>query len=99
MNKTIITILLASVLSVGNAYCANESEAITASTNVPEAQYPKVDGNKRAHFRIHAPEANNVKVDICGKKYDMTRDNDGWWSASLTRPVRHFMVVDVCPEV
>ena len=98
MNKTIITILLASVLSVGNAYCANESEAITASTNVPEAQYPKVDGNKRAHFRIHAPEANNVKVDICGKKYDMTRDNDGWWSA-VTNPLvvgfhYYFIIVD-----
>lgn len=80
--------------------CFNNSaaEEFTASTNIPEAQYPKVDTGRRAHFRIHAPEAKDVKVDICGKKYDMTRDDTGYWDV-VTDPLvvgfhYYFLVVD-----
>lgn len=72
--------------------------AETASTTIPEAKYPKVDSEKRAHFQIHAPEANDLKIDICGRKYDMTRDSAGNWSV-ITDPLvvgfhYYFTVVD-----
>lgn len=97
--KTIITsLVLATALSCTHAAVANATEAVTAVTNIPEAHYPKVDGRRCAHFRIHAPEARDVKVDICGRKYDMTRDADGNWSA-VTQPLvvgfhYYFIVVD-----
>lgn len=97
MNNTIRKIAIAALLTFGG-FSAGAAEAFTASTNVPEAQYPKVDTDRCAHFRIHAPEAHDVKVDICGTKYDMTRDADGWWSA-VTKPLvvgfhYYFLVVD-----
>ena len=43
--------------------------AISSIYNVPMAEYPKVDEQRRALFRLYAPEAYDVKADICGKKY------------------------------
>lgn len=97
MSNIIGKIALVALLALA---CFNNSaaEEFTASTNIPEAQYPKVDTGRRAHFRIHAPEAKDVKVDICGKKYDMTRDDTGYWDV-VTDPLvvgfhYYFLVVD-----
>ena len=57
------------------------ADAVTASTTVPGNEFPKVDGERRAYFRVNAPEAHRVQVDICGKKYDMRRDEKGIWCA------------------
>lgn len=65
---------------------AEDVETVVAQTNVPEAAYPRVDGKNRGHFRVYAPDAKDVKVDICGKKYDMQRAEDGNWSA-VTDPL------------
>lgn len=81
-----------------SAYAATPAEGVPASTNIPEAIYPCVDSSSRATFRIHAPEALDVKVDICGKKYDMTRDADGNWMATTDPLVvgfhYYFLVID-----
>lgn len=74
-------------------FCANAAkpvEGTTASTNVPEAAYPCVDNNSRATFKINAPEAKDVKVDICSKKYDMTRDENGVWTVTTDPLVKGF---------
>ena len=57
-------------------------DAVTAETTVPGNEFPKVDKDRRAYFRIVAPLANSVQVDICGKKYDMRRDQQGVWCAT-----------------
>lgn len=49
-----------------------------ASTNVPGADYPRVDDRRRATFRLYAPDARAVSVQIAGG-YDMTRGDDGFW--------------------
>ena len=56
--------------------------AISSIYNVPMAEYPKVDEQRRALFRLYAPEAYDVKADICGKKYPMTKDNNGMWTVT-----------------
>jgi len=61
-------------------------DAVTAETTVPGNEFPKVDKERRAYFRVHAPTANSVIVDICGKKYDMRRDEKGIWCA-VTDPL------------
>ena len=62
------------------------ADAFIAETTVPGNEFPKVDKEGRAYFRITAPAANAVQVDICGKKYDMRRDEQGVWCA-VTDPL------------
>jgi len=45
-----------------------------------------VDSQRRAYFRIQAPEARKVVVDICNKKYDMLPDGKGGFMA-VTDPL------------
>ena len=53
------------------------NDAIIAETTVPGNEFPKVDKEHRAYFRIQAPDARKVIVDICGKKYEMQPDGKG----------------------
>lgn len=73
-------------------------DAFIASTTVPGNDFPKVDSQRRAYFRVSAPTAKKVQVDICGKKYDMRRDSKGLWAA-VTDPLvvgfhYYFIIVD-----
>jgi enterochelin esterase-like enzyme len=65
---------------------AVSNDAVTAETTIPGNEFPKVDSERRAYFRVNAPEANRVQVDICGKKYDMRRNEQGLWCA-VTDPL------------
>jgi enterochelin esterase-like enzyme len=56
-----------------------------APTNVPNAQYPQILPDNRVIFRIKAPDAQKVQVDL-GKKYDMAKDTAGFWMAT-TEPI------------
>ena len=55
---------------------------IPASTNVPTKEYPCVDAEGRATFQIAAPTATEVQVDICNKKYPLTKDENGVWTGT-----------------
>ena len=55
-----------------------------ASTNVRSAKYPRVREDHRVLFQIKAPDAQKVQIDL-GKKYDMTKDADGFWEV-ITDP-------------
>jgi len=47
------------------------------------SQYPAVNSQTRqAMFRVVAPTAQTVQVDIAGKKYDMTKDDKGVWTCT-----------------
>lgn len=52
-----------------------------AATNVRSAGYPQVMPDSRVAFRIKAPEAQKVQVDL-GRKYDMARDTGGYWKVT-----------------
>ncbi len=62
------------------------ADAFIAETTVPGNDFPKVDKEGRAYFRIQAPEARKVIVDICNKKYDMQPDGKGGFMA-VTDPL------------
>lgn len=54
-----------------------------ASTNTFLAQYPAVNAQTRqAIFRVVAPHADNVALDLAGKKYSMTKDEKGIWTCT-----------------
>ena len=74
------------------------ADAFTAETTIPGNEFPKVDKEGRAYFRIQAPQARKVVVDICNKKYDMQPDGKGGFMA-VTDPLvqgfhYYFMEVD-----
>ncbi|HNW49814.1 MAG TPA: alpha/beta hydrolase-fold protein [Prolixibacteraceae bacterium] len=54
-----------------------------SSTNIFLAQYPAVNTQTRqAIFQVVAPSAKIVQVDVCNKKYDMTRNDKGFWTCT-----------------
>ena len=97
MKSSILTVLAASFCLSG-AYAGGLPDGTPASTNIPQASYPRVDSESRAVFRLHAPEARDVKVDICGRKYDMVKDESGQWTATTDPLVEgfhyYFIIVD-----
>ena len=62
------------------------ADAVIAETVIPGNEFPKVDKEHRAYFRIQAPEARKVIVDICNKKYEMQPDGKGGFMA-VTDPL------------
>ena len=62
------------------------ADAVTAETTIPGNEFPKVDKEGRAYFKINAPQARKVIVDICNKKYDMKSDGKGNFTA-VTDPL------------
>ena len=97
--------LLTAVLSLASVLGVNAQElpinvpadAFIAETTVPGNDFPKVDKQGRAYFRLRAPEADKVVVDICGKKYDMQRgENSSWYAVTDPLPVGfhyYFMII------
>ncbi len=54
---------------------------IPAATNVRRAKYPQILPDNQAIFRIKAPDAQRVQLDLV-KKYDMVKDTAGFWEAT-----------------
>ena len=74
------------------------ADAVIAETTIPGNEFPKVDKEHRAYFRINAPQARKIVVDICNKKYDMQPDGKGGFMA-VTDPLPvgfhyYFMNID-----
>lgn len=51
-----------------------------SSMNVRSSQYPRILSDNRVVFGLMAPTAGRVQADISGKKYDMKRDDKGFWT-------------------
>jgi enterochelin esterase-like enzyme len=69
-----------------------------ATSNVLDAQYPKVDSNSRVEIRFKAPDATKVRVNFwSGPKADMERQPDGFWTFTTPpmAPGLHYYTVIV----
>ncbi len=74
------------------------ADAVTGEYTIPGNDFPKVDSQRRAYFRIQAPQAKNIIVDICSKKYEMQPQGNGVFMA-VTDPLPvgfhyYFMNID-----
>ena len=90
-------LLVASILSATAVSWAQtpapSADAMVASTNAPGQQYPKVDAERRATFRIHAPEAKSVRV----FNTDLVKGDDGFW-VGTTQPLDpgfHYYTINI----
>ena len=95
MKKTLYALLLTTSLCWAQAPDTFQP----ASTNVPNAEYPRIDADSRVEFRIKAPEAQKVQVQVgTAPTIDMTKGADGVWTytSEPQAPGYHnyWMVVD-----
>jgi enterochelin esterase-like enzyme len=72
-----IVVLLAASLCLAE----DPGEFKPATSNVLDAQYPRVDSNSRVQIRFKAPDASKVRVNFwSGPKADLEKQADGFWT-------------------
>ena len=62
--------------------CANaqvKEDFVPSPNNQPGKQYPMVNSERCVRVRVEAPDAQSVKLDIGGVKYDLVKGEDGAW--------------------
>ncbi len=64
--------------------------SIAPVTNINRNSYPRILKDNSVMFRINAPSAQNIKIDIGGKRYDMNRDENGIWTVNTQPQVPGF---------
>ena len=68
---------------------------IPSPTNVRGGKYPQIMPDSRAVFRVKAPDAQKVQLDLV-KKYDMVKNSEGVWEVttdSLTEGFHYYSLL------
>ena len=68
----------AAVLCV-SANAQVKEDFVPSPNNQPGKQYPMVNSERCVRVRVEAPDAQSVKLDIGGVKYDLVKGEDGAW--------------------
>src|SRR5258706_1920921 len=83
------------LLTSGTITIADDS--LPAISNVPGAQYPRINPDLSVNFRLRAPNAQKVQVQPGGGDnglgqgpFDMTKGDDGVWTATIPPAVPGF---------
>ncbi len=84
--KSLINILILLLMVSGIFAQEPEFPANTepASTNIVGADYPRIDADRKAYFRLRAPEAQSVVVSLGNAA--LTKGDDGFWTG-VTAPL------------
>ena len=84
INWMIVIILIANIISLAQV---DEfiKDSKPASTNVQNAQYPRITPDLRVIYKIKAPDDAKILFDLANKKYEMVKDKDGMLSV-ITDP-------------
>ncbi len=69
---------VAAVLCV-SANAQVKEDFVPSPNNQPGKQYPMVNSERCVRVRVEAPDAQSVKLDIGGVKYDLAKGEDGAW--------------------
>ncbi len=86
---SLLVVLLTILFNTEGAWAQGLPDSKPASTNVPGAEYPRIDSQSRVTFRFKAPEAQKVQIDL-GKKFDMEKKADGFWEVTTDPIVEGF---------
>ena len=74
-------IAFAMLLAASFCLAQDQGDFKPATSNVLDAQFPKVDGNSRVQIRFKASDATKVKLNFwSGPKVDMEKQSDGFWT-------------------
>ena len=61
-----------------------------SSVNQLGKAYPQVNSEGRVRAQLYAPEAKKVQLDIGGVKYDMIKNEQGFWTGESERQQEGF---------
>lgn len=85
--KTKPTLLVLACLTIGQLCMAQTNEPADdwkpSAANIAGQEYPRVNSERRARFRIKAPDAQHVSVNI-GKPLTVTKSDDGAWTITTS---------------
>ena len=92
-----VLLMQAAAAWTASAQPAEAPQGAPSLWNIRGTQYPRVLDDHRVEFRVKAPEAQRVEVEL-GQRYPMTRDAEGTWTC-ITEPQSegfhyYFLVVD-----
>ena len=88
----LISVLGVSILIDGTCFAQTEEPAIKedfkpSTLNQPGQEYPQVNSQGYARFRIEAPQAQSVSVSLGGRGgTPLTKAEDGFWMGTTARP-------------
>ena len=75
--------LLMTALMCATAITANaqvKEDFVPSPNNQPGKEYPMVNSERCVRVKVKAPEAQSVKLDIGGVKYELKKDAEGFWT-------------------
>ena len=82
--KPILYLSVAALLLSGSLLAQTPS-----STNLGRNQFPQIGKDGRVTFRVNAPDATSLTVNL-GKDYPMTKDDKGVWTVTTDPQVEGF---------
>src|SRR5574344_988403 len=86
-----LSILLGSMSFVAAQNAPSATDDFKPSENVQVGKkYPMVDSKGRVRVRLAAPQANRVQLDLGGVKYDLKKDDRGFWMGESDPQVEGF---------
>lgn len=87
MKRSILVPVIAAALAAALVSCGGDKQVgvltkpTPATSNLPGKEYPKINPDLSVVFRVEAPEAQSVSVNV-GKPYPMTKGEDGVWEVT-----------------
>ena len=87
--KTLTVLSVLSLFFSQNANAQLVENSQPAVTNISKTSCPCILENLSVAFKVKAPEAKKVQIDL-GKMYDMTKDDQGVWSITTDPQVPGF---------
>jgi enterochelin esterase-like enzyme len=91
-------VLLPMILLCGSCWAQNGSSG-PAPTNLPGAEFPRLNSNLSVTFRVKADQAQKVQLlmELGQSTYDMSKGQDGFWEVT-TKPLLpgfHYYLISV----
>jgi enterochelin esterase family protein len=83
MKRVGVAFALVTASFTPSAWSQSADQCVPSVLNIPEAKYPCVYPDRRALFRVVAPDAQKVRLRM-GPGFDMTKGPDGIWSVTTT---------------
>ncbi|HLN99472.1 MAG TPA: alpha/beta hydrolase-fold protein [Pyrinomonadaceae bacterium] len=90
---------IALIVALSCGVCSAQSQMRVPSTNVAGAEYPRLNADLSATFRVQAADAQKVQLlmELGQATYDMTKSTDGPWEVT-TKPLLpgfHYYLISV----
>src|SRR4030095_11599698 len=79
MKRVGVAFALVTASFTPSAWSQSTDQCVPSALNIPEAKYPCVYPDRRALFRVVAPDAQKVRLRM-GPGFDMPKGTRGMWS-------------------